>query len=213
MIPLGVLASARVEAAAGGAVGGFLEFVTSSTGTTTRTVTASFGDPASNRNVIIVAHSRYRAPASATIGGVSATLHAAFSDGFAHVAVFSAVVTGGTSGTVTVTHTGGNPEQFALASFAAYGTLTYDSHGTNGTGATVELTAPSDALVIAALTQLYIADWALTEEDYNSASSNTAMQSMGGYAQPASGSYTVTVTSIYTNYGNSALVGVAFTLT
>ena len=219
MIPLGVLASGYVAPAGGGEGVEYLSLSTTSTGTTTRTVSGvGFGTAANNRNIIIAVHTRYRAPASATIGGVTATLHALFSDVYAHTAIFSAVVPSGTSGDVTVTHTGGNPEQFALAAWVAYSTLTYDSHATNGAGKTVTVTAPSDALVIAAMTTLHVVvgleyEFTTPTGDYATGTTNMSMQSLGAHSQPSAGEYTVVVTSGGKNYGNSALLAVAFTLT
>ena len=219
MIPLGVLASGYVAPAGGGEGVEYLSLSTTSTGTTTRTVSGvGFSTAANNRSIIIAVHTRYRAPASATIGGVAATLHALFSDVYAHTAIFSAVVPSGTSGNVTVTHAGGNPEQFALAAWVAYGTLAYDSHATNGAGKEVTVTAPSDALVIAAMTTLHVlAGSEYTFEtpagDYGTGTTNMQMQSSAAHAQPDPGTYTAVITSSGNNYGNSALLAVVFTLT
>ena len=201
--------------ASGGAGSEYLTYSETFTGTTTRTFASlSFGAAASNRNIIVVAHSRAGgAVTGATIGGVTATVNATFTDGFARVAVFSAVVPSGTSGSVVVTYAS-SPERSTVGVWAAYGTLAYDSHGTNGAGKTVAITAPSDALVIAAMTQLALNDWTFTTpaEDYNAAVAGP-MQYLGAHGEPPAGSYTVTVSSVATNYSNSALMAVAFTLT
>ena len=217
MIPLGVLASARVAPSGGGGPSaGYLTSATTGTGTTTRTYAGlDFGTAAGDRTIIVVAHSRSRAPTSATIGGGAASLVASFADAFAHVAIFTAAVPTSTSGTVTVTHASGNPEASIIGVWAAYGTLTYDSHATQGDGKTVTVTSPADALIIAAMTQLTYNvgnDWTLdTIQDYGRI--GEPCLAIGGHGQPAAGSYTVTVTSPYSNYGNSALMAVAFTLT
>lgn len=216
MIPLGVLASARVAAAGGSGVA-YLTATTASTGTTTRTYASlSLGNAASNRNIIIAVHSRAGGAATAaTIGGVTATLHASFTDSFAHLVIFSAVVPSGTTGSAVVTF-GSNPEATTVGVWSAYGTLAYSTNATNGAGTTVTLTAPSNALVIAGMTQLAsptVGSWTIaTIEDYGVAHPSS-MLAIGGHDQPAAGIYTVTVTSAYTNHTNSALMAVAFTLT
>ena len=146
MIPLGVLASGYVASSAlSGA--SYLTYSESSTGTTTRTFAGlSLGTAASNRNIIAVTHSRSRYPSGVTIGGVTATMHAALQDGYAHTAVWSAAVPTGATGDVVVTYAIGSPEAAVVAVWAAYGTLAYSASGTSGTGKTVTLTAPSDCL-------------------------------------------------------------------
>ena len=213
MIPLGVLASGYVASSAlSGA--SYLTYSDSSTGTTTRTFAGlSLGTAASNRSIIVVTHSRYRYPTDVTIGGVTATCHAAFQDNYAHTAVWSAAVPTGATGDVVVTYAIGSPETAAVALWAAYGTLAYDTHGTNGEGNTVTLTAPSDCLAIAAVTNLSDSDHAGAVDGSSDYEAYPWYQTnvVGLHSTPAAGSHTVTAYA--STYANWAMVVVDFTLT
>lgn len=199
--------------ASGASESEYLTYSTSSTGTTTRTFAGlSLGTAGSNRTIIVVTHSRYRYPSGVTIGGVTATSHAEFQDSYAHTAVWSAAVPTGATGDVVVTYALGSPEAAAVAVWAAYGTLAYDTHGTNGNGRTVTLTAPSNCLEIAAVTHLET-DTAMDIDgvsDYE-AFMNWRMNLVGVHSTPAAGSHTVTASAAA--YASWAMLVVDFALT
>ena len=127
MIPLGVLASARVAAAAGG---GGLTFLgtyaidTNSTGFTIPGV--SIGPPASNRTIIVAAYNERAAVTGVTIGGVSATVDVVHTPGGSNnagLAFAHAVVPTGTTASVDVTAPGVSLHH-AVAVWSIPGTLT-----------------------------------------------------------------------------------------
>ena len=102
MIPLGVLASARVAAAGGAQTLTYLS-TTSATGSTTGvTVTGVyFGAEAADRVIVAVVSVRtLRRPTSVTIGGVAATIDAYADNGSNRAVIARAVVPTGTTGSV-----------------------------------------------------------------------------------------------------------------
>ena len=218
MIPLGVLAGSRYVAPSGGGGDTSAQFITASTtatGSTVRTYSAmDIGTAAANRNVVIICHARSANINSATIGGVAATLHAHFLDGVQRVAVLSAVVPTGTTADIVVTHSG-NPGGVAVGVHAAYGTLAYASHATEGNGRIVSLTAPSDALVLVGLSEVVNAQspWFMGTLENYALTSGTALEAYGGMDQPAPGPWSLELITTLTNYSNHAYMAVAFTLT
>lgn len=207
----------RPVAAGGSGTTGFVTSAGTSatTGTTTRTYSdIAIGDAASDRNVIIVCHARSVNILSATIGGVSATLHASFTDGVLRTAIFSAVVTSGTTADIVVTHSS-NPGGVVLGVYAAYGTLTYDSHDTEGDGRIVGLTAPSDALIVVGLSSTFYGpgDFSLGDLQTYEVTQAGSVSGWGGMDQPAAGAWSLELTTAITNYSNHAYLAVAFTLT
>ena len=109
MIPLGVLASARVAAATGGGSGfAYTGYYTGTGAVSGGTITGvDFGAESESR-VILVAYSvgTNRTPTKITIGGVSATVIAGtVGTEYVHQALAYAVVPTGTSGSVTATWT------------------------------------------------------------------------------------------------------------
>ena len=212
MIPLGVLASARVVAG-GGTSAVFITATSSATRATTLNYNnISLGAEASNRTIIVVTHARYRYPTSVTIAGVSATKVQSLLDGYADVAVWTAAVPTGTTGTITVVHGVNAPYAWGIGVYAAYGSLAYNTHATSGTTNSVTLTAPSNCLVIAGLSDINKTGGRLSTYGYNALTPgiNDLIVS-GDIAMPSAGSYTVNPTA--SSYSNYALLAVAFTLT
>jgi hypothetical protein len=209
MIPLGVLGSVQGAAASYS----FVTYMSDTTATTSHSFASlSVGSAAANRTVI-VAISLYAGTAvsSLTIGGVAATIHLQAWDGvLAGVVIASAALPTGTTATVAFT-TSANTTERTVGVWAAYGTLTYSTSGSSNISApSVTLTAPSAALAIAAYAASNSGATALTgvTQRYGLAS---FPKYLGGDAQPAPGSHTVT-SGGGPNFYN-ALGVVEFTLT
>lgn len=128
MIPLGVLASARVAAAGGG---GTLEFTGSgysaSWSSTTQTIPAiPIGTPAANRVVIAAISTRVssgRSVTGVTIGGVAATIDVVTTT-WPSALIARAVVPSGTTADIVLTRSGSETGPVLAGAYIAYGTVT-----------------------------------------------------------------------------------------
>ena len=215
MIPLGVLAGSRHVPSGGGGTNGFLSAMAAAAGNSDPSPTmfsdVSLGPPAANRNIVAATHSRYNYPNAVTIGGVSATKAAEFTDGSAKTAIWYALVPTGTTGDVVASRPG-NALYLTVGLWAAYGALAYEQSGASGDPQVpVTLTAPSNCFTVAALTSLYRTTHSFLSDDYQSEDGGAF--AYGGFDEPAPGERTISDTYGNANSTNYALLVVDFTLT
>lgn len=219
MIPLGVLASARVSSTL------TFTYQTAAVDSVDRTAytfsAQAIGTAATSRRVVVAISWRYSSPApaisSVTIGGVSATVHASVmtGDGGSNaVAIASAVVPTGTSADVVVTFASTSTRcGIGVWTLPNGGSYTGQSAGAQGnTNLSVDVTTVAGQGVIAAVMSLgsstATSTWTGADERYDAAIEGTNIYHSG--ADRSATSTTTTVQVATNNLTQHSLIAAAF---
>lgn len=224
MIPLGVLASARVAAAGGG--GSPLEYLgfarVSGSATSYTFDDVPVGDAAADRSIIVVSYAREKIVSAVTIGGVSATIDQAD----AIVGISRAALASGTTADIVVEYpTAANTAGCTIFIYRAIGTVSKRtsaavegrwSSGTGGGSLTLTGVQPGDYIIAGNYghynaTYAGSCEWSGTAgvaEDYDIAAGNA----VSGASAQATTSGNLTITTKWGAVYYPRLAAVAYTI-
>lgn len=176
----------------------FLQATADPTPATTFTFAGqNFGAADPTRRIIVVAHAIDSITAftftSITIGGIAATIHVDGGSSASNIAIASALVPAGTSGSIVVNLSGGTPDRCAIAVYRAINETSASPHATlldtsissgvfSGT-----INIPADGWVIAGTqpsggVSHTGAAWSGVTEQYDNAHASSTFRYSGGFA-------------------------------
>lgn len=224
MIPLGVLASARVAAAGGG--GSPLEYLgfarVSGSATSYTFDDVPVGDAAADRSIIVVSYAREKIVSAVTIGGVSATIDQAYAP---IVGISRAALASGTTADIVVEYpTAANTAGCTIFIYRAIGTVSKrtsaavqdPSSGTGGGSLTLAGVQSGDYIIAGNYGHYHATyagscEWSGTAgvaEDYDIAAGNA----VSGASAQATTSGNLTITTKWGAVYYPRLAAVAYTI-